>query len=494
MFVALFVALLAVALGLLLGLAPGAGQRAFGPLRTLALTAVLAVVGLHLLPEALGELRAVGLLVFAAAVALPRWIAWLPKRALPEKRVGLELGFWALVIHHVGDGLALGAYGRVDDSGNRHIDVLLALVLHTVPLVAVVAAGYAQAVGRRAAVLRSGALALASALGVLLTGFVPESIAAGAQAWVAAGVSGLLLHGLTHDLGHDLPESAPARALDFAMALVGGLMGYLGMRLESHADPRSLPVWLYLSAGLERVAFPFALGLLLSSLPALWERPDVGPEESRVRLGTALGGEGFLVTLASFGWFFAVARDVLGAIGVALQQRATPPANDQVNAPPASRWRAFAERAQGRFDALAAWCFAGVVVSAIIQAALPWGALALTPAAALGVGLVFALSVPLHAVAASQLAGALFVRGFPGGASFLIAALAPLGGRRPGGAVLSTAVLALVAGLLFGADLPRAPLWIAPWLAQGAALLLLFAVLIRSYQVGLRRLLLALKQ
>jgi hypothetical protein len=278
------------------------------------------------------------------------------------------------------------------------------------------------------------------------------------------------------------------------MALVGGAMGYLGMRLEAHADPRALPVWLYLSAGLERVALPFALGLLLSALPALWERPVTSADEARAHSGTALGGEGFLVTLANFGWFFAVARDVLGAIGVALHRGSASSTGDESDRASSPGWRAFTARARGRFDALVVWCFAGVVVSAVIQAALPPAALGVTSSAALAAALLFALSVPLHAVAASEVAGALFARGFPGASAFLIAVLSPLGARRPNGVVLATAALALVAAFLFGADLPRAPLWIPPWLAEGAALLVLGAMLFRSYQVGVRRLLLALKR
>jgi hypothetical protein len=106
---------------------------------------------------------------------------------------------------------------------------------------------------------------------------------------------------------------------------------------------------------------------------------------------------------------------------------------------------------------------------------------------------LFALSVPLHAVAAPQLAAALFARGFPAASAFLIAVLAPLGARRPNLAVLAATLLGLLAALFFAEDLLRAPLWIAPGLAQASAIALLALTVWRAYQLGLRRLLLALR-
>ena len=74
MVLALVVATLAVALGLALGLAPVARRKALGPLRTMALSAVVGVVALHLLPEALSALGLYGLLLFGLALAAPRWL------------------------------------------------------------------------------------------------------------------------------------------------------------------------------------------------------------------------------------------------------------------------------------------------------------------------------------------------------------------------------------------------------------------------------------
>ena len=181
---------------------------------------------------------ALGLVVFAAGLALPRWLSALrgPHQHRSPGELGLDLGFVGLLAHHLGDGLALGAYSRGGSAhGHAHTDVLLALVLHTVPLVAVVAAGYARARGVRVAVTRSLALSLASVVGVLCSHLVPSAIVDSATAWIAAGVSGLLLHGLAHDLGRDLPRAPLGRSMDLAMALLGIAVGVYGARLGEHA-------------------------------------------------------------------------------------------------------------------------------------------------------------------------------------------------------------------------------------------------------------------
>jgi hypothetical protein len=196
-------ATIAVALGAVFGLASGQSRRSLIVLRLFALVLALSVVFGHLLPEAvegIGVVRA--LLVFALGLGLPLALERLFRgRPASSRDLGLELGFWGLVVHHVGDGLALGAYARLQEQNSGgHLDVLLALVAHTVPLVAVVAVAYAQAEGRRGAALRCAALAGASAVGIFAaSGFDAQAVES-FQTWLSAAVSGLLLHVAVHDL------------------------------------------------------------------------------------------------------------------------------------------------------------------------------------------------------------------------------------------------------------------------------------------------------
>jgi ZIP family zinc transporter len=500
---ALAVATLAVLLGLLLGLAPTASRRALGPLRTLALTAVIAVVALHLLPEALAELGAIGLGVFAAGLALPRWITWISGRDSAHgkgERFGLELGFWGLLVHHFGDGLALGAYSRVDPrSGHSHGDVLFALVLHTVPLVAVVAAGYARTDGPRAAVSRCGQLALASIAGVFATRLVPEAAVSGAQAWVAAGVSGLLLHGLTHDLGRDLPSDAGGRVFDLAMALGGAALGWLGAALDVHEGIVAAPVGSLFWSSIQRASLPLAVGLLLGALLA--SRSEAGLERYARAAEAGKGGvfspEAFLVTLAHFGFPFALARDLLGALLLPLRLEAPgyrssaeplapPPALVDSALPSRSASERFLAELDVRVDVVAAWGLLGALVSAVIRAAAPEGAL-LGPAW-LGVlaALAFSVSVPLHAVAAPQLAFALAEKGLDPAGALLIVVVAPLALRPFGVRSGLLMVAASLACLALANHLPRELLLIEWRLSWCAVALLALLVLRRAYQRGFR--------
>jgi hypothetical protein len=221
------VAVAAVGLGLLLGLGSGGRSMLVGPLRTFAFAAALTVALTHLLPEALRALGAPGLLLFAGASVAPLWGALV--RSFMGARNGghghgravLGAGYAGLLVHHVGDGLGLGAYSELPGGAASHVDVLVALAVHTVPLVAVVTLAFGAQRGKRAAVERALGLAGASILGVVLSGSVPAKLAESLSAWIAAGVAGLLIHVVTHDLGRDLPETPAARGLDALAAALG---------------------------------------------------------------------------------------------------------------------------------------------------------------------------------------------------------------------------------------------------------------------------------
>lgn len=499
MLLAVVIATVAVLFGLLLGLAPAASRRALGPLRTLALTAVVGVVALHLLPEALRDLGALGLLVFAFGLALPRWLAARSRRHDhgPHTELGLDLGFFGLVLHHVGDGVALGAYSRSSAvHGHPHSDVLLALVLHTVPLVAVVAAGYARTRGVRVAVSRAGLLALASVAGVFCSHLVPEGIVESATAWIAAGVSGLLLHGLAHDMALDLPRATAGRTLDLGMALLGALVGVFGAKLGAHADAAAeARLRLAFITELERVSVPLACGLALGAFVGVWRHPKVAAllsvyrDASTPARGGVLVPEAFLLTLSHFGFFLAIVRDLLSALGFALRASGEPGAHSEA-VPKDEEESGRHAGAFERVDVIVPWAALGVLVSAVIRASVPDSALQVSLWLAMPAAIVFALSVKVHAAAAPSLAFALADRGLPLQAALVALVLMPfaLDLRNAKQALFILVPVAFAVAL--GDRIPHPPLMLDSKTAIIAAACIGAVLLARAYELGFRGLLL----
>jgi uncharacterized membrane protein YraQ (UPF0718 family) len=299
-FVPIAIALFAVALGLGFGLAPPRLQRVVGPLRTFALTAALAVAGTHLLPEAFSELGPSGVAVFALGLAFPSLTrltrSFLAPRRDPSGRDGaLEFGYLGLLVHHVADGMGLGAYGGA--TGHVDLDVLLALAVHTVPLVAVVTLAYRAKSGVRAACLRSLGLALASIVGVVASASVSHEASEHFSAWVAAGVAGLLVHVVTHDLERDLPSGTGARLLDLAAALFGVLVtvGASAMGHEPHDAASHGHEPIDVASGMSRLgeivcylAPPILLGLGVAAAFEVGFRGKAGSPLSPLSLARAI--------------------------------------------------------------------------------------------------------------------------------------------------------------------------------------------------------------
>lgn len=486
MIFAIVVAVVAVALGLGLGLAPLASRRALGPLRTLALAAVIGVAVLHLLPEAVSILGPTGLVVFALGLALPRWLGRL--RGAPGRHeLGLELGYWGLLVHHLGDGLALGAYSSVDErTGHSHVDVLLALVLHTVPLVAVVSAGYAKARGPHTAAVRAFGLMVASVLGILLARLVPLELVERAQAWIAAAVAGLLLHGMSHDMSEDLPQSAWGRAIDLLAAVVGGTIGWIGTTLDQHNHAGSAgSLGHHLIRAALASALPLLVGLLLgAALRAVPRRARESRfyQATEPAEGAVLGPEGFLLSLSHFGWVFSAVSFALAWLTVLLwgerPARRAAPADD-----PAPSLR-FVER----FDHVTAWAFAGIAASGVLMAAIPDGAFAdFDELLFLGFGLFLSAGMPLHAVLAPIALSALVHQGLWIAAALVACVVGPFFLRpRKAPQVFLLPVIAVAVAVLFSGQLSARPLRIAGSLSESALVLLIGFLLARVYHLGLR--------
>ena len=153
-------ALLSTLLGTVLGLSGGQG-RVSGPLRSFAFVAAIAVVFGQLLPEALSEAGPIVILVFGAGVLVPRLLFHHHhgpghghgRTHGPDQfdddgahiRAGLLLGLFAMMLHQVGDGVALGAFASgahaehtntedvLRSKWRRRIDQALDLVLFSPP-------------------------------------------------------------------------------------------------------------------------------------------------------------------------------------------------------------------------------------------------------------------------------------------------------------------------------------------------------------------------
>lgn len=491
MALALAVSTLAVLLGLLLGLAPAASRRALGPLRTLTVSAVGAVILGHLLPEALSTLKSVGLLVFAAGLALPRWLARAaslfqrdrgdPAGGGSATGLALAFGFWGLLVHHVGDGLALGAYARMGQVTD-HVapDVLLALALHTVPLVAVVAAGYQRALGRRAAVVRSVALAGASALGIFATGLATPAKIHELNAWVAAGVAGLLLHALTHDLTDDPPLGHGARLIDLGCAAAGAVLVVLGLGVgeADHGAPE-VAIAAELWSTLEAAAPLVLIGLFVGVVADSWFKRRAGPAEGAFRGAETLSPESFLLSLGLMGPFFAWTRHLIAILPVLLRRDWRTIRDSKVG---------FAGRLDARVDQVGVWVVIGVLVAAVIAACIPDQALIGLGGSwlALPLVLIWSISVPVHGAALPLIAAALGQKGLSASIVLLLALLPPAADRLGAPRGFLGFGLVAVLGAAAGPWLRLESAGIDPILGRAAAVLFTALVLRRIYEFGLR--------
>lgn len=491
-----------------------------GLLRTFAATAAAAVVLTHLLPDALGEVGLWGGLAFLLGLLGPLLLHPLTERLasrrrdLSRQRLALEAGFIGLLVHHVGDGLGIGTYAALPGGVLAHLDVTLALVAHTVPLVAVVTLAYRGEYGLGVALRRAGLLAVASAVGVGISFAVPAAALVSGAAWIGALVSGVLLHVVTHDWLEDLPTTEVARVADLGAAALGLSLMLIGGDEPGHAGSgrellaaavataeRGAP---FLLIGL---TLTFSLGdrvrkelqLLGNSLPVAIAR----------RLGFALGAEGIALGLACYGivWTLGalLATTILPivagsvamlAIAIAGEDAARQTA-ERLAATPADDVERFA-----RFDRATAIWIVAVALAAVFTLSLPdaalYGSIA-TPreflasgvlGACLGTGgpIVVALAAltskglsPGAALIAATLSSAL-------GAKVLLAGFGVLGRRGwiPVLVWLTCLTAAVGVGINQVAPIAR-PLQLPAELSRAAAWLLLVLILIRAERVGVRR-------
>jgi hypothetical protein len=181
-------AIVSIAAGAALGLMHGDARR---PLRAVQIAALLAALGvalLQLLPEALEALGASAL----AAFALPL-LPLLRPAARSARSLAIEFGYAALLVHQLGDGVLLGAYGGVLFPARAHAGLLAAIALHTVPVASAIALRFELRSGRRAALARCTGMIGTSLLGIALAGRIPTQLAERVDPWASAVIAGLLL-------------------------------------------------------------------------------------------------------------------------------------------------------------------------------------------------------------------------------------------------------------------------------------------------------------
>lgn len=195
-----------IALGAVVGLlAPGRG-RLLDALRTFAVVSAVAVVVGRLIPDAVSAGGPQVLIAAVAAFLTP----WMIERAAHEdpehdhsSTMGLEISYWGLMIHKLGDGLALGAFTGNSQLGHHHGDVVTAIAAHSVPVTALMTLAFTSAHGRRSGIRRAMGLALAGSAGVVIAQQAALGSWTRGEPWVEAAVSGLLLHVVTHDWAHE---------------------------------------------------------------------------------------------------------------------------------------------------------------------------------------------------------------------------------------------------------------------------------------------------
>lgn len=409
-------------LGAALSFVPSTSRAVLGYMRTFATLAAVAVVVTHLLPEALRELGPLSILLFLAGWFAPALAHFVGRRSTSGRaqHAVLEAGYWGLVVHHVADGIGLGAYTRLPDQGS-HLDVIVALAAHTVPLIAVVSIAYRTTFGARSAVMRSLGLAAASVVGILLSNLAAASTIEGFSPVIAAVAAGLLLHVVTHDLTEDPAHGPLARTLDLVVAALGVSVSLLGVLHSEDAGTREFV------QGLVQLSERTSLVILVALLAAAFalRSADQHSKWARAALpaGT-LGAESVLLSVALFGFVAGGLRLLVTSLVVAFAPNSGVESAAQEPVP-RRHWRA---RASEALESSGPWLVLGLLIGALLTS-VPVSALHRRSGGPLVELLIVALVAnltPVAAPAAVLIAAGLAGLGLSPGAILLFATLAPI--------------------------------------------------------------------
>lgn len=450
MFWAILIICASVLAGTLLAILPGLRDSWIGPVRTFALTAALSVVVVHLLPSSLATAGLWAILIFAGGLVAPELLGkagellWRARKSKPlgphnadrRRTIALEAGYFGLLIHHIGDGLGLGAFTGEMYAASGSAGVVAALAGHTVPVVAIVVLSFDSMHGRGSALSRALGLAVASVVGVWLSNSIPHDSVAAASAYISAFVAGTLLHVVSHDLALDLPKSAAGRVADLVAAGLGIYVSFLGGESHQHQHGHeagdATGDLFHVFADLSIETGPFLLiGLVIGALLTAWS-PAIPSHffRSRGALRDALRGtlagaplplcscsvipisgalvargagpamvvsfllatpqlgvETLVLSVQFLGWEFALVR-LLGSLALAFlggvfvafllrKNTSSSASNSPFQVPQTGG--TFLKRTLFAFDELlhhiGAWMILGVVAAALIEVSLPQDAL-----------------------------------------------------------------------------------------------------------------------
>ncbi|MEE3326156.1 MAG: permease [Myxococcota bacterium] len=539
MWIGLAVAMGSVALGALIVLLGSRSQAALPPIRTFALVAAVVVVLAQLLPAALGEVGLWALAVFLLALVLPAGFERLARlsrrqRAGSEQAdaswVAVEFGYFGLLVHRLGDGIALGLFAGTSQAEVFHPGALLALAAHTVPVTAVLVLAYAQRYGTTHAILRALGMALASAVGVLLVDAAPAALLLSAEPWILAAASGLLLHIIGHDWNADVPATNRHRLVD-VLAIVAGLsLAFLGV-MHGHGDGHSggamretilsaladftletAPVlllglgigallqtlggrisvrWLQSGSSVQQAIRGAVVGAPLPlcacgvlPLAETLKKKGAGPALVVAFLFATpeLGVESFALTVQFLGWPFAIVR-LVAAIGVAviaalviarhmggatsvLQSGGEPLGPEPEEG---ASWSRFVHSFDELLHHVGPFTAIGLLAAAYLQAGLPDQAIDTWGKNGLDIFVVSIVAVPSYvcAAAATPLAAVLIAKGFSSGAVLA-------------GLLLGPATNLATVAFLRSAFGPR-----ATWIGLGALILAVWGIAALSNALGL---------
>ncbi|MFO0631313.1 MAG: permease [Nannocystaceae bacterium] len=486
---ALLITLGSVLLGGGLAAATRRGASWLGVLRSFAIAAVAMLAAVQLLPEAVEQLGARALLIFLGAVALPPLFAYALRRMLGARAqatahgVGAELGYFGFVAHQFVEGLALGTYSGPAHVDHDHVEIVLAVAAHTIPLTALFIGTVLARRGPAPALRRIAALLLASALGFLTAGWVTASVAEALAPVVAALVAGFLCHVLLHPSEHTATRSAGVRTLEL-VALVAGIALPLGS-VHSHdagggIHDRLQHTWLELAL---ETAPMLLLGLVLGAVlqvigaraPTRWLRRGtplrqalrgiaigaplplcacgVLPIAAGLRRRGApaallvaflistpeLGPETLTLGVRFLGWPYALARlgaalalaIVAGLVFAALVERpavaAVPDGDVLGDRPPGAALRTAWEAFDELLLHTAPWTIVGLLAAAFLEIAVPTEGLAALADTGLDIIVVALVALPTYVCAASAtpMAAVLLLKGVSPGAVLVGLLLGP---------------------------------------------------------------------
>ncbi len=422
-------------------------------------------------PEALGRL---GASLFSAT----RGPSAALESAEQKQRLALEASYFGLLLHRVGDGVGLGAFTGEMHAWSGSGGVLTAMAAHAIPVVAIVVLTFDSLRGRDSALLRAGGLGVASILGVVLAhGVLGEAFEA-AEPWIAAFVAGTLLHVVSHDLRLQPPHSVGTRTLDMTLGGAGILITLAGSGAHHHDDHSagappiadallSLAVetapWLLLglaASTLVQVLFPSRFVATLvrgtSSPPldpslhtephlhpasrgsgtAQWVRRAALPQLGLVTGALGVGVLGWQLALLWVSPLLALASGAAWAARTTSRPKAPTRASEasalEAPAPEAaetalSRWSRVRPVWQDTWERVGPWVVLSILIAALIQVALPSGAVlhASSAMAGLCVVLLLTLSAWVSVAFALPLAGVLLDNGLSSHTVILGLLLAP---------------------------------------------------------------------